>query len=131
MEIISAKKFYATLTIGLRMGYTSEPIPVAAVYDELRRLQDQLIKQKQLYLSANCYESTIVLSGHREPHLNIRFINYPRFPIAEQLFKEEVQALAIQLMKSFHQNRLLIEFDQELIMVQQNKELDAGIVVGW
>jgi len=131
MEIISAQKFYATLTIGLRMGYTSEPIPVTAVYDELRRLQDQLIKEKQLYLSANCYESTIVLSGHREPHLNIRFINYPRFPITEQLFKAEVQALAIQLMKSFHQNRLLIEFDKELIMIQQSKELDAGVVVGW
>ena len=77
MEIISAKRFYATLTIGLLKGYTTELIPVTAVYDELRRLQDLLAKEKQLYLSANCYESTIVLSGHREPHLNIRFINYP------------------------------------------------------
>jgi len=127
MEIISAKRFYATLTIGLLKGYTTELIPVTAVYDELRRLQDLLVKEKQLYLSANCYESTIVLSGHREPHLNIRFINYPRFPIEQQVFKPEVKSLAEQLMKAFDQNRVVIEFDNEIIMIQERKEVDGGI----
>jgi len=127
MEIISAKRFFATLTIGLRMGYTTEPIPIAAVYDELRRLQDQLIKEKQLYLSANCYESTIVLLGHREPHLNIKFINYPRFPIEEDIFKTEVKSLAGQLMKCLNQNRVLIEFDSEIIMIQESEWVDGRI----
>jgi len=127
MEIISAKRFYATLTIGLRKGYTTENIPLKAVYDELSRLQDQLIKEKQLYLSANCYESTIVLSGHREPHMNIRFINYPRFPVEKQVFITEVKLLAGQLMKAFDQNRLVIEFDDEIIMIQERKEVDGEI----
>ena len=127
MEIISAKRFYATLTIGLRKGYTTENIPLKAVYDELSRLQDLLIKEKQLYLSANCYESTIVLSGHREPHLNIRFINYPRFPIEEDVFKTELKSLAVQFMKTFAQNRVVIEFDDEILMFQEKEVVDEGI----
>jgi len=127
MEIISAKRFYATLTIGLRKRYTTELIPVTAVYDELSRIQDLLIKEKQIYLSANCYESTIVLSGHREPHLNIRFINYPRFPIEEDVYKSEVKSLAKQLMKAFVQNRVVIDFHDEIIMIQEREDVDGGI----
>ncbi len=129
MEFISAPKFTATITIGLRRRYTIEPINVTSVYDELNRLQDELIKEKQIYLSANCYESMIVLSGHREPHLNIRFINYPRFPIKEGDFNIELKNLACQLMKSFDQNRLIIEFDSEIIMIQVNEEVDQGIAM--
>jgi len=127
MDIITAKRFYATLTIGLRKGYTTESIAISAVYNELSRLQDLLIKEKQLYLSANCYESMIILSGHREPHLNIRFINYPRFSIEKQVFKTEVKLLAGQLMKVVNQNRVVIEFDDEILMIQESEEVDWRI----
>jgi hypothetical protein len=94
MEILTTAHYHATITIGLQKGYTREPIPVESVYDALEAIQNKLITDHQLYLSANCTESTIVLSGQREPHLNIRFINYPRFPVEEAVFKKSVLEIA-------------------------------------
>ncbi len=99
METISSNLYYAILTIGLRKGYTNDSILIGDVYETLSRLQNELIKSQDIHLSANCYESTIVLSGQKEPHLNIKFINYPRFPLEENLFKKIVLELSENLAK--------------------------------
>ena len=128
MEIISTAHYQATITIGLQKGYTREPIPVEQVYDALEAIQNSLIKDYALYLSANCTESTIVLSGQREPHLNIRFINYPRFPVEETVFKKSVLKIAVHFQATFEQNRLVIEFHDGFVMMQERAEVDPGIV---
>ena len=128
MEIIKSAHYHATITIGLQKGYTREPIPVASVYDALEAIQNKLITNHLLYLSANCTESTIVLSGQREPHLNIRFINSPRFPVEEAVFKKSVLEIAAQLQATFEQNRLVIEFHDGFVMMQEGEEIDPGIV---
>ncbi len=128
MEIIKSAHFYGTITIGLQKGYTREPIPVDQVYDALEVIQNSLIKDHALYLSANCSESTIVLSGQRETHLNIRFINYPRFPVEETVFKKTVLEIAAFLQVAFEQNRLVIEFQDGFVMMQEGEEVDPGIV---
>jgi hypothetical protein len=80
-----------------------------------------------IYLSANCTESTIVLSGQREPHLNIRFINYPRFPVEETVFKKSVLEIAVHFQATFEQKRLVIEFQDGFVMLQEGEEVDPGI----
>ena len=128
MTIITTAHYHATITIGLQKGYTREPIPVASVYDALEAIPIKRITNHLLYLSANCTESTIVLSGQREPHLNIRFINYPRFPVEEAVFKKSVLEIAAQLQATFEQNRLVIEFHDGFVMMQEGEEIDPGIV---
>ena len=128
MTIITTAHYHATITIGLQKGYTREPIPVESMYDALADFQKKLISDHELYLSANCTESTIVLSGQREPHLNIRFINYPRFPLEEAVFKKSVLEIAVFLQATFEQNRLVIEFQDGFVMLQEGEEVDPGIV---
>ena len=128
MTIITTDHYHATITIGLQKGYTREPMPVESVYDALEAIQNILIKEHQLYLSANCTESMIVLSGQREPHMNIRFINYPRFPVEEAVFKKSVLEIAVFLQATFEQNRLVIEFHDGFVMMQEGEEVDPGIV---
>jgi hypothetical protein len=128
MEIISTAHYHGTITIGLQKGYTREPIPVEYVYDALAYYQKKLISDHKLYLSANCIESMIVLSGQREPHLNIRFINYPRFPLEEAVFKKHVLDIAVYLKANFEQKRLVIEFHDGCVMMQEGEEIDPEIV---
>jgi len=97
MQTIEAELFYATITVGLTKSYSGEPIPVEKVYDELAFFQSHLIASKKIYLSANCTLSTIVLSGQLEPHVNIKFINYPRFPLSLEIFKSTVLETAHHL----------------------------------
>lgn len=127
MEIISATHYHATITLGLQKAYTPEPIPVEDVYDALADYQKKLISDQKVYLSANCTESLIVLSGQREPHLNIRFINYPRFPLEEATFKKHVLEIAVYLKTTFEQKRLVIEFHDGFVMMQEGEEVDPRI----
>ena len=128
METFTTAHYHATITIGLQRAYTREPIPVESVFNALEAIQNSLIKDHQLYFSANCTESIIILSGQREPHLNIRFINYPRFPVEETIFKKSVLEIAGFLQATFEQNRLVIEFHDGFVMMQERKEIDPGIV---
>ena len=127
MEIISAAHYYGTITLGLQKAYTPDLIPVEDVYDALVAFQEKLISDQGLYLSANCSESLIVLSGQREPHLNIRFINYPRFPLKEAVFKKHVLEIAVYLKTTFEQKRLVIEFQDGFVMLQEGEEVDPRI----
>jgi hypothetical protein len=127
MEIITTAHFYATITLGLQKAYTPDLIHVEDVYDALVAYQKKLISEQGLYLSANCTESLIVLSGQREPHLNIRFINYPRFPVEEAVFKKHVLDIAVYLKTTFEQKRLVIEFHDGFVMLQEGDEVDPRI----
>lgn len=127
MEIITTDHFYGTITLGLQKRYTRETIALELVYDALENIQKRLIKSHKLYLSANCTESMIVMSEQREPHLNIRFINYPLTPTDEATFKKIVLEIAAHLQTTLDQNRLVIEFQDEFVMLQENEEIDPGI----
>ena len=130
MEIIKTDLNYAILTLGLRKGYTNEVITVDAVYNTLSELQEQLINKDKIYLSANCYESMIVLSGQVEPHINLKFINYPRFLIEEVKFRSSVIELSKKMADIYQQNRVVIEFKDGFVMLQNNAEIDPSIVIG-
>ncbi len=127
-KVIDYNIYKATLLIGLQRGYTNELIEEEMVLDELKKLQDMLIKTRGIYLSANCFLSTIVLSGQQEPHLNLQFINYTKFPLSLETFKTAVEKVAESLMNKFEQNRIVIQFHDANVMLENGDDIDPNII---
>lgn len=128
MERITIKPFSAVLTIGLELGYEKVKIAESEMIAYLQSYQDKLIKNKQIYLSASIANCTIVLSGQIEPHLKISFINYPKFVLSPTVLKHEIEELSKQLMLTFKQNRVVIEYLDETIMLEKSAEVDPRIL---
>ena len=127
-KVIDYNIYKATILIGLQRGYTNELIEEEMVLDELKKLQDMLIKTERIYLSANCFLSKIVLSGQQEPHLNLQFINYPKFPLSLETFKSSVEIVAESLMNKFDQNRIVIQFHDANVMLENGDDIDPKII---
>jgi hypothetical protein len=128
MERITIKPFSATLTIGLELGYEKVKIAESKMIACLQSYQESLIKNKQIYLSASIANCKIVLSGQIEPHLKISFINYPKFELSPTVLKNEIEELSKQLMLTFKQNRVVIEYLDETIMLENSADIDPRIL---
>ncbi len=121
------KTFQASIFIGLEYGYSQKQIDENLVIESLSELQKQLSKEKDIYLSASVSKTVIVLNNQKEPHLKIDFINYPKFPLSEEILKDEVLIFGKELMKQFEQNRIIIIFTDETVMLEQSNEIDPRI----
>lgn len=121
------KTFQASIFIGLEIGYTQKPIDENLVVQSLSELQKQLSEHKNLFLSAAVSKTVIVLNDHKEPHLKIDFVNYPKFPLEESIIKDEVVNIAKHLMKEFEQNRVLVVTTDETIMLEFSEDIDPRI----
>jgi diadenosine tetraphosphate (Ap4A) HIT family hydrolase len=119
---------YGRFVIGLKENYTDISIEVAAVYAVLTEMQAKLHLEQGIFMSSNCFESTIVMGGQIEPHLNVHFINYPLTPMESKQFRSNVQQIVETLMKTFKQNRVVIEFPDELLMLQETDSFDQRIL---
>ena len=127
MKRKSIPPFYGILTIGLEIGYEKVKIDETEIITFIQAYQDALIKSKQIYLSASISNCTIVLSGQVEPHLKISFINYPKFELPLAVLKFEIEELSKQLLLAFKQNRVVIEYLDEVIMLENSEEIDPRI----
>ncbi len=127
MNTISIPKWSACITIGMQKRYTDERINLKEIKSYLQEMQEIQIKREQLYLSANVLLSDIVLSGQDEPHVNFNFINYPRFPATEIQLRNGVLEIAEYLMNQMLQNRIVITFDKEIVMLEKSSEIDKNI----
>jgi hypothetical protein len=123
------KTFQASIFIGLEYGYTQKQINENLVIESLSELQKQLSAEKNIFLSASVSKTNIVLNDQNEQHLKIDFINYPKFPLSEEIFKDEVLHFGKELMKQFEQNRILIIYTDETIMFEQSEEIDPRILI--
>ena len=121
------KTFQASIFIGLEYGYTQKQINENLVIKSLSELQKQLSAEKNIFLSASVSKTNIVLNDQNEQHLKIDFINYPKFPLSEEIFKDEVLHFGKELMKQFEQNRILIIYTDETVMFEQSEEIDPRI----
>ena len=121
------KTFQASIFIGLEFGYTQKQIDENLVIESISELQKQLSAEKNIFLSASVSKTNIVLNDQNEQHLKIDFINYPKFPISEEIFKDEVLHFGKELMKQFEQNRILIIYTDETSMLEQSNEIDPRI----
>jgi hypothetical protein len=127
MKRKSIPPFYGVLTIGLEIRYEKVKIDATEIITFIQAYQDELIKNKQIYLSASISTCTIVLSGQVEPHLMISFINYPKFELPPAVLKFEIEELSKQLLLAFKQNRVVIEYLDEVIMLENSDEIDPRI----
>ena len=123
------KTFQASIFIGLEYGYTQKQINENLVIESLSELQKQLSAEKNIFLSASVSKTNIVLNDQNEQHLKIDFINYPKFPLSEEIFKDEVLHFGKELMKQFEQNRILIIYTDETVMLEQSEEIDPRILI--
>ena len=127
MKRTSLPPIYGILTIGLEIGYEKVKIDETEIITFIQAYQDELIKNKQIYLSASLANCTIVLSGQVEPHLKISFINYPKFELSPAVLKFEIEELSKQLLLAFKQNRVVIEYLDEVIMLENSEQIDPRI----
>lgn len=79
-------------------------------------------------MSAFVSQGDIVMSGQIEPHFKIEFINYPKFPLSAAIFKKEIISLTKHLMKTFNQNRVVIIFNDEILMLEETNKIDPKIM---
>ena len=121
------KTFQASIFVGLEYGYSQKLIKENSVIESLSELQKQLSKNKNVFMSASVSNTTIILNNQKEPHLKIDFINYPKFPLSEEIFKDEVLHFGKELMKQFEQNRILIIYTDQTVMLEQSEETDPRI----
>jgi len=123
----TVKPFSAKVTFGLELGYTGELIEKTEIIQHIQKIQNNLIKNKDIFLSVSISESNIVMSGQIEPHVTLSFINYPKFPLKVEILKKEIEELTKQLMNKFKQNRTIIEYLDETVMLEQREEIDPRI----
>lgn len=127
MKITTVPTFTAEISIGQQKGYSTDSFCKEELIKVLQTYQRRLIKEKEIYLSANISECEIVLSGQIEPHLQVDFINYPKFPLDEITFKKEVELLTIYLMEEFSQNRIVIVYNDETKILENTDKIDPRI----
>ncbi|QXP70025.1 hypothetical protein H0I29_15620 [Polaribacter sp. R2A056_3_33] len=121
------KPFSAKVTLGLELGYTEKLIEKTEIIQYLQKIQKDLILTENIYLSVSISDTNIVMSGQIEPHILLSFINYPKFPLKPEKLKKEIEKLTKQLMRKFKQNRIVIEYLDETVMLEQSKEIDNRI----
>lgn len=124
----SIPTFRASFTIGLQKGYSHKQYSKSEFIKELQAYQNQLIKERNIYLSACISDCDIVLSNQIEPHIKCEFINYPRFEMNTNALEEEITKLGNHLMDRFSQNRIVIVFNDETLMIECSTEIDPRII---
>lgn len=127
MRTKSIKTFTAVITLGLEIGYSKEHYNKEYLIKELQEYQKQRIDEASIYLSASVSECNIVLSGQNEKHLKLEFINYPKFPLEAEVFKKEIIKLGSHLLNKMQQNRTVIVFPDETIMLEVDEGIDPRI----
>lgn len=122
------KAFSAKVTLGLEVGYSEKLIEKSKIIEHIQKVQNDLIHSKNIFLSVSISETNIVMGGQIEPHVTLSFINYPKFPLKVDVLKSEIESLTMELMKHFEQNRTIIEYLDETVMLEQREEIDPRIL---
>src|SRR5690625_7171104 len=121
----SIEPFKATVSFGLNKGYTDELISKEAIIREINDYQSKLANEKDIYLSISISETIITLIGQQEHHLVFNFINYTRFPLQVHELKQTIEHLIRQLMSSFQQKRIVVEYLDETVMLELDRKGDV------
>lgn len=119
--------FTGRITLGTHVGYSNDIITEKELITFIQDYQEDLIRDKNLYLSVCLSECKIILSGQVEPHFQLSFINYPRFPMNAEILKNEIEGLAKALTTRFSQNRIVVEVPGETVMFEQSDKIDPRI----
>lgn len=128
METISVETYNGSITMGLQKGYTDDLISKKDFIGYLQDYQKSRASISQVFLSASVTECDIVLNDQVEPHLRLDFINYPKFPLSYSVFKQEIIDCVAYMMEKMEQNRIVIVFNDETIMLENSEQVDPRVL---
>ncbi len=129
MKKITTNTYKAEITLGLNKGYTENLWSLKDLKAELTKAQTKLKLKTGILLSAKVTLCDIVFLGQDEKSITVSFINYPKFPLEKNTFKEGVLFVGQEFMKELEQNRIVIVFDEETVMFELSDELDNKIKI--
>lgn len=128
MKITTTETFPAEATFGLKRGYSNELITIEEFKSKLGEAQKKVASQMNIKLSAKITPCTIVFSGQDEDSISLSFIQYPKFPYEMEKLKNAIIRLIEILMNSLKQNRVVVVFNDETVMMEEDADrLDPGI----
>lgn len=129
MKIVICKTFKAEATVGLYKNYTAELITMEE-FNEALLVAQQVIKQDlNILLSIKTTMCQIQFLGQIEPSIELQFIQYPKFIVDELGLKNAIVEFVKSLMIKLEQNRIVIVFADETVMVEQTADIDPKIIL--
>lgn len=129
MNSLSCKTFTAQVTIGMTKGYSKEKIMMNVFKDELLNGQRVIKEKYNVLLSVKIRQCEIVFLGQEETSVELEFIQYPKFLQEEKELKKAIISLTEILMLKLEQNRVVIVFKDDTIMLEQNENINPDIEI--
>ncbi len=129
MNSLSCKTFTAQVTIGMTKGYSKEKIMMNVFKDELLNGQRVIKEKYNVLLSVKIRQCEIVFLGQEELSVELEFIQYPKFLQEEKELKKAIISLTEILMLKLEQNRVVIVFKDDTIMLEQNENINPDIEI--
>lgn len=127
MKTVICKTFTASITFGLTRMYSVKSIALPAFKKALLIAQEAIQAQYKIELSAKQSACEILFLGQDEPSMELEFIQYPKFPQEESALKNAIVELTHLMMLELGQNRVVIVFSDETIMLEQTDAIDPNI----
>ena len=127
MNSINCKTFTATATIGLNRGYEQSTISLIAFKAALLKAQQKIVTEYKIGLSVKISSCEILFLGQEEPSMELEFIQYPKFIQEEYILKKAIIKLIEMMMYELEQNRVVVIFTDETIMLEQTEKIDPRI----
>ena len=129
MKIIKNKTFTANAVIGLVRGYSQKKISIVEFKKVLLSAQQKIREQHEIGLSIKLSSTEIIFLGQEEPSIDLQIIQYPKFPQTEEVLKKVFLEFIEILMIELEQNRVVIVFTEETIMLEQSDIIDPNIQI--
>ncbi len=129
MNSVICKTFAASVTIGLCRGYSNKKISQQEFKKALLKAQQTVNTDLKIGISIKLTPCEILFLGQEEPSMELQFIQYPKFPKKESELKEAIVALTKQIMTELGQNRVVIVFTDQTIMLEQSEAIDPNITL--
>ena len=127
MNSVTSKTFTAQITIGLFRGYSKKLISELELKKALLKGQEHIKASYKIELSAKLSPCEILFLGQEEPSMELQFIQYPKFLHEESAIKKALITLTELMMIELEQNRVVIVFTDETIMLEQSDSIDPNI----
>ena len=126
-NMMSTKTFTAQATFGLQKKYSNELITARELKNSLLQVQTEIKEKFNILLSTKLTFCEIVCLGQEEPSVTLEWIQYPKFLVAEDELQKVILLLVEKLMDALEQNRVVIVFPNETIMLEKSEEIDPKI----
>jgi hypothetical protein len=125
--MIITKTYTAQATFGLQKKYSNTLITTTELKKSLLQVQTEIKQKFNIVLSTKLTFCEIVCLGQEEPSVTLEWIQYPKFLVDEDKLQKGILVMVEKLMDALEQNRVVIIFPKETIMLEKSAEIDPKI----